>query len=117
MVKTKHGKKAVTVYITQELRGRDVTDATEFGDLEILIPAHNQASYSTQPIIRTMTSNLYKFSDDDYLLLSGDPVSIALAAAIAAKYNRNRFKMLKWDRLENKYFPLQADLNPTTPVE
>ena len=92
MVKIKHGKKAVTVYITQELRGRDVTDATEFGDLEILIPAHNQASYSTQPIIRTMTSNLYKFSDDDYLLLSGDPDSIALAAAIAAKYNRNRFK-------------------------
>ena len=103
----------MTVFITQELRGRDVTDATEFGDLEILTSSKNQTSYSTQPTIRKLNSSLYKFSDEDYLLLSGDPVAIALAAAIAAKYNRGRFKMLKWDRLENKYFPLQADLHPT----
>jgi hypothetical protein len=44
------------------------------------------------------------------LLLAGDPVAIALSAAIAAKHNRGKFKMLKWDRLENKYIPLQADL-------
>ena len=29
----------MTVYITQEMRGRDITDATSFGDVEILLPA------------------------------------------------------------------------------
>ena len=64
----------MTVYITQEMRGRDITD-------------------------------------DDYLLLSGDPAVIALAGAVAARNNSGRFKMLKWDREQGKYFPLQADLN------
>ena len=100
----------MTVFITQELRGRDITDASEFGDLEILISAKNQTSYSTQPTIRRLNNALYKFSDEDYLLLAGDPVAIALAAAVAARHNRGKFKMLKWDRLENKYIPLQADL-------
>ena len=76
----------MTVYIVQEMRGRNVTDATNF----------------------RMLAN---FSDDDYLLLTGDPAAIALAAAVAARHNSGRFKMLKWDRQEAKYFPLSANLN------
>ncbi len=101
----------MTVYITQEMRGRDITDATSFGDVEILVPAGEQASYSTQPIIRQINRKLSKFSDDDYLILAGDPVVIALCACLAARANRGKFKMLKWDRQDGKYFPLTADLN------
>jgi len=101
----------MTVFITQEMRGRDITDATSFGDIEILVPAGEQASFSTQPIIRQINRKLSKFSDDDYLILAGDPVVIALCACVAAKNNRGKFKMLKWDRQEGKYFPLTADLN------
>ena len=32
----------MTVYITQEVRGRDITDAVAFGDLQILVPAKEQ---------------------------------------------------------------------------
>ena len=95
----------MTVYITQEMRGRDITDATAFGELEILLPAEEQTSYSTQPTVRRMARKLSKFTDDDYLLLAGDP------AAIASRYNAGRFKLLKWDRQEAKYFPLSVDLN------
>tara|TARA_R110000782_G_scaffold237137_1_gene323253 strand:- start:269 stop:598 length:330 start_codon:yes stop_codon:yes gene_type:complete len=101
----------MTVYITQEMRGRDITDATSFGNIEILLPVGEQATLSTQPTIRKITRKLSKFNDDDYLLLSGDPTAIALASAIAARNNSGKFKMLKWDRQEGKYFPLQADLN------
>jgi|TARA_R110000823_G_scaffold43041_1_gene112401 hypothetical protein len=104
-------EKDMTVYITQEMRGRDITDATSFGDVEILVPAGEQASYSTQPIMRQINRKLSKFSDDDYLILAGDPVVIALCACLAARTNRGKFKMLKWDRQEGKYFPLTADLN------
>ena len=101
----------MTVYITQEMRGRDITDATSFGNVEILISAGEQASFSTQPTIRKLNRRLAKFSDDDYLILAGDPAIIALAASIASKNNRGKFKMLKWDRQQEKYFPLEADLN------
>jgi hypothetical protein len=109
-----HVEKGMTVYITQEMRGRDLTDATTFGDLEILIPAEEQAGYSTQPTIRKINRKLSKFSDDDYILLAGDPAIIALSAAVASKNNNGRFKMLKWDRLEEKYFPLEADIHQRT---
>ena len=101
----------MTVYITQEMRGRDITDATSFGDIEILLPAGEQASYSTQPTIRKLGRKLGKFTDEDYLLLAGDPAAIALAAAVASRANGGRFKMLKWDRQDGKYYPLAADLN------
>lgn len=107
-----HTEKGMTVYIVQEMRGRDVTDATNFGDLEILITADEQtASFSTQPTIRKLNRMLANFSDEDYLLLTGDPAAIALAAAVAARQNNGRFKMLKWDRQTAKYFPLSANLN------
>ena len=101
----------MTVYIVQEMRGRDLSDAVTFGDIEILVPASEQASYSTQPLIKQLTRKLSKFTDDDYLLLAGDPAAIALAAAMASRANSGKFKMLKWDRQEGKYFPLAADLN------
>ena len=101
----------MTVYITQEMRGRDITDATSFGDIEILLPAGEQASYSTQPTIRKLGRKLGKFTDEDYLLLAGDPAAIALAAAVASRASGGMFKMLKWDSQEGKYYPLAADLN------
>ena len=100
----------MTVFIIQEMRGRDISDASEFGDLQILLPAKEQASFSTQPTIRKMVKSLSKFCDDDYLLLAGDPAGIAIAGAIAA-HNRGYFKMLKWDRLDKKYYPLEVNLH------
>ena len=77
----------MTVFIVQEMRGRDITDAAEFGDLDILLPAKEQASLSTQPTVRRMIRKLSKFTDEDYLLLAGDPAGIAIAAALAAQNN------------------------------
>tara|TARA_R110002051_G_scaffold57845_5_gene106843 strand:+ start:2118 stop:2459 length:342 start_codon:yes stop_codon:yes gene_type:complete len=102
-------EKDMTVYIVQELRGRNFSDATSFGDCEILLPADVQ-TYSTAPVIRKLNSRLANFNDKDYLLLAGDPAAIALCASIAARINNNRFKMLKWDRVDEKYYPLEADI-------
>ena len=54
---------------------------------------------------------LSKFTDEDYLLLAGDPAGIAIASALAAQNNMGRFKVLKWDRLEQRYYPLEVNLN------
>ena len=106
----------MTVYIIQEMRGRDITDAATFGNLEILLPAKEQVSFSTAPTVRRMAIVLSKFTDDDYLLLGGDPAGVAIAASLAAKFNRGRYQLLKWDRLERQYFPLQVDLSTRGPT-
>lgn len=104
----------MTVYITQEVRGRDLSDALEFGDLDILIPAKDQVSLSAIPTLRRMERKLVKFTSDDYLMLSGDPVCIGIACALAALANNGRFKLLKWDRLEERYYPIEVDLYHST---
>jgi hypothetical protein len=104
----------VTVYITQEVRGRDLSDALEFGDLDILIPAKEQVALSAIPTLRRMERKLVKFTSDDYLMLSGDPVCIGIACALAAMANNGRFKVLKWDRLEERYYPIEVDLYHST---
>src|SRR5690606_23005204 len=99
----------MAVYITQDMRGRDVSDAAAYGDLEIIIPEGEQV-YSTQPTVKKIMRKLMNFSDDDYLLLSGDPVVIGIACALAARFNAGRVKVLKWDRLKNQYVPLEINL-------
>jgi hypothetical protein len=42
--------------------------------------------------------------------LMGDPSAIGIACAIAATQNRGKFKCLKWDRREYKYYPLEVNL-------
>jgi hypothetical protein len=105
-----HGEKAVTVYITQEVRGRDLTDALGFGDLDILVPAKEQIALSSGPLVKRMERKLSKFNDNDFLMLAGDPVCIGVACALAAVSNNGRFKVLKWDRLEQRYFPINVNL-------
>ena len=100
----------MTVFITQEVRGRDLSDALGYGDLEILIPAKEQVSFSAISMIQQMESKLKTFKSDDYLMLSGDPVCIGISCAIAALSNNGKFKVLKWDRLENRYLPISIDL-------
>ena len=100
----------MTVYITQEVRGRDLSDALEFGELDILVPFGDQVSLSAMQTLRRMERKLVKFTSEDYLMLSGDPVCIGIACALAAAANNGRFKVLKWDRLDQKYYPIEVDL-------
>ncbi len=53
---------------------------------------------------------LENFSDEDYLVLIGDPSAIGIVCAAAAAKNNGRFKLLKWDRREKLYVPIQIDL-------
>lgn len=102
----------MTVYITHEVRGRDLSNALAFGDLEILVPADLQASESSNidAVNDMIAGGLEGFSNEDYLLLAGDPVYIGLACAWAAEYNDGVFTALKWDRLEERYLPIKIDM-------
>ena len=40
----------------------------------------------------------------------GDPAAIAMTAAVASKITAGKFKLLKWDRQEKKYYPLIVNI-------
>jgi hypothetical protein len=61
------------------------------------------------PMIRFLREKLKDFSDDDYILPVGDPITIASVAAVASDINKGYFRMLKWDKRERKYMVIEIN--------
>jgi hypothetical protein len=100
----------MTVYVVQEVTGRNILSAKDFGNLELLLPEGSQVVLSSQPTVNKLRRKLKDFCDNDYLLLMGDPVAMGIACAIASDVNRGRIQCLKWDRMELKYYPVKFNL-------
>tara|TARA_R100000306_G_C4359463_1_gene134537 strand:- start:341 stop:655 length:315 start_codon:yes stop_codon:yes gene_type:complete len=99
----------MTVYVLQEM-GRNVRSAEKFGDLKVLLPDNKQIVLSSGPLTHKLQKELKDFNENDYLLLIGDPAIIAVAGAIVSNINNGKFKVLKWDRDEKKYYDIEIDL-------
>tara|TARA_R110002020_G_scaffold94037_1_gene226658 strand:+ start:3506 stop:3841 length:336 start_codon:yes stop_codon:yes gene_type:complete len=99
----------MTVYIVQEVVGRNLVPAQKYGELVPLLPAKTNLMLSTGPEVSMLKRKLVNFNDDDYLLLIGDPAAIGICCAVAASIN-NRFSVLKWDRQEMTYYSVTFDL-------
>jgi hypothetical protein len=98
------------VYVVQEVMGKNLLPAAEYGELAVLLP-EGQITLSPGPSVFRLRKKLHDYCDNDYLLLIGDPIAIALAAMVAASINQGKVNFLKWDKQERKYFPVKADLN------
>ena len=57
-----------------------------------------------------MRKNLQDIRKQDYLLAVGAPTIIALSAIIASEQTNGQFNMLKWDKREYRYYPLEFDI-------
>jgi hypothetical protein len=98
------------VYITQDFGDKNLIPARKYGTIRVLLPPTRQIVFSSAPSVRRLREGLKNFSDEDYLLLIGDPAAIGIATSIASEINRGRFKLLKWDRQEADYFEISVDL-------
>lgn len=97
------------VYVVQEVVGRNILPAQKYGKIEVLLP-QGQVAFLPGPAIYKLNQKLKNFNDNDYLLLIGDPVAIALCAMVAARYNTGKVKFLKWDRQENEYIVIESNI-------
>jgi hypothetical protein len=95
------------VYAIQEATNKNMLSATNFGELEFLLPPQTNLMFSTDKSVRDIRSGLENFTEEDYLLLIGDPVSIGIATHYAAK-KTDVVKFLKWDNREYTYFPVEV---------
>lgn len=97
----------MTVFITHEMRGKDLSNALDFGSLQVILPAEIQFTDNTKSkkeIIDLIEELLKSFSDSDYLLLSGDPACIGVCFTVAALNNNGSVRVLKWDRQMGCYY-------------
>ena len=106
-----------TVYVIQEIAGtRDgkpkinVMGASKYGRFKFLLPEMSQMIFSPGPLIFKLRKGLNNFNKKDYLLLTGDPAIIGVACSIVSDITHGRFNLLKWDKQERKYYPIEINL-------
>ena len=105
------------VYVLQELPGTstgrpkfNIMGALKYCKLKVLLKENAQIVLSPGPVIFELRRLLKNYTSKDFLLLSGDPAVIGLACAIASDINSGKFNLLKWDRQEKVYYPLEINL-------
>ena len=105
------------VYVLQELPGTstgrpkfNIMGALKYGKLKVLLKENTQIVLSPGPIVFELRRLLKNYTSKDYLLLSGDPSVIGIAVAIVSDINSGKFNLLKWDRQEKVYYPLEINL-------
>ena len=105
------------VYIIQEVPGTregnpriNIMGAAKYGQFKFLLPESSQIIFSPGPLVFKLRSLLKNFNEDDYLLLTGDPAIIGVACSIVSDITNGKYKLLKWDKQERKYYPININL-------
>ena len=99
------------VYLVQENPYISVLAAEDYGKIGTLFETATQIMFSQQPAVRKLKRKLKDCCDDDHLLMMGDPAAMGIACCIAAEMNRGKFKILKWDKLQKRYYSVSVNLN------
>ena len=108
------------VYVVQEIPGSqagtpkiNIMGAAAYSttnDFNFLLPEFSQMIFSPGPLIFKLRKGLRNYTPDDYLLLTGDPALIGVACSIVSDITNGKYKVLKWDKQERKYYPIEINL-------
>ena len=105
------------VYVIQEIPGTksgnpkiNIMGAAKYGEFKFLLPELSQIIFSPGPLIFKLRNLLKNFTQDDYLLLTGDPAIIGVACSIVSDMTNGKYNLLKWDKQERQYYPIEINL-------
>ena len=106
-----------TVYVIQEISGSkagapkiNIIGASQYGQFKFLLPEFSQIIFSPGPLVYKLRQGLKDFTKEDYLLLTGDPAIIGVACSIVSDITNGKYNLLKWDKQERKYYPIEINL-------
>ena len=106
-----------TVYVIQEIPGTksgnpkiNIMGAAKYGEFKFLLPELSQMIFSPGPLIYKLRQGLKNFTEDDHLLLTGDPALIGVACSIVSDITNGKYNLLQWDRQERRYYPISINL-------
>ena len=108
------------VFVIQEIAGTkagypkiNIMGASNYsssGKFNFLLPEFSQIIFSPGPLVYKLRQGLKDFTKDDYLLLTGDPAIIGVACSIVSDITNGKYNLLKWDKQERKYYPIEINL-------
>ena len=105
------------VYVIQEVAGTqsgnpkiNIMGASNYGKIKFLLPEFSQIIFSPGPLVFKLRKGLKDFKEGDSLLLIGDPALIGVACSIVSDITNGKYNLLKWDKQERKYYPIQINL-------
>ena len=105
------------VYVIQEIPGTksgnpkiNIMGASDYGNIKFLLPELSQIIFSPGPLIFKLRKELANYTQKDYLLLTGDPAIIGVACSIVSDITNGKYNLLKWDKQERKYYPIEINL-------
>ena len=108
------------VYVIQEIPGSkagtpkiNIMGAAAYSttnDFNFLLPEFSQMIFSPGPLIFKLRKGLRNYTSEDYLLLTGDPAIIGVACSIVSDITNGKYNVLKWDKQERKYYPIEINL-------
>ena len=88
----------------------NIMGASEYGKFKFLLLELSQIIFSPGPLIFKLRKELANYKKQDYLLLTGDPAIIGVACSIVSDITNGKYKLLKWDKQERKYYTIEIDL-------
>ena len=100
----------MTVYVVQEVPKFNISGGLNFGDIEVVLPPGNM-TFDTEATCKKARKKLANFTDDDYLMLIGDPIALSICFNIAVNKTSEEIKLLKWDRQTNQYLVVKVNTN------
>ena len=113
-----HSGPTSKVYLIQEIPGTskgepkyNILGAQKYGKIITMSPEFSQMILSPGPLIIKLRMLLKDYTENDYLLLSGDPAIIGVVCSIVADTTNGKYKLLKWDRQEKTYYPIEINLH------
>ena len=108
------------VYVIQEIPGSqagtpkiNIMGAASYATsnkFNFLLPEFSQMIFSPGPLIYKLRQGLKNYTSNDYLLLTGDPALIGVACSIVSDITNGKYNILKWDKQERKYYPIEINL-------
>jgi hypothetical protein len=105
------------VYVIQTIAGTadgrpkiNIMGASKYGEFVFLLPELSQIIFSPGPLIFKLRKALKDFTTEDYLLLTGDPAIIGVACSIVSDMTNGKYNLLKWDKQERQYYPIEINL-------
>ena len=90
-------------------RFTSINKAERWGKIKYLL-SPSAHPFNPDLVLGDMHEKLIDFSDDDHLLLIGNPGLIGMATAIAAHYNDGSVKLLQWSGRHNEYTEIVAKI-------
>ena len=105
------------VFVIQEIAGTragnpkiNIMGASSYGQFKFLLPEFSQIIFSPGPLIYKLRQGLKNFKKKDYLFVTGDRAIIGVACSFVSDITSGKYNLLKWDKQERKYYPIEINL-------